>query len=977
MGEPARQLYDDDYSPEAVTRPDLHALEGGGQSSTPKRGHLHSVGEDGGNGSLSPENLNEAEQSAPSPQTSVPESNEQSSVAEPSLFTDDSSPKGGMIARLSRRKRGIAIGTVVSIVGGGTAFFSIASGPWQVIQYAQTFMPSFSNHEKAGSSRMSGLYRWARTSEVGETRVSFVGSKIVARMRANLANDGITISSTGYSGQMKSLIIETKKNSLYSSVDDAAKNREAIARDNGVALEKVRQINGLNGGKFHIDLSSASITEKRAILRAHIENQNYGKIISAAKFRTLTKFYDAPSWLHPIKRLSTTIDGKIDGRIANSEFFKARQAERAAKISARTSEANARAEVIKGKLKTTAGVAGALLLGSAALCVAKDVASQIPDINRDNIIVPSMKSAVDIISLGSQTMLGKDIDMNQLGEVVKNFTDSDGKTVWESKALQSEMGETGGTDIDPNIKQAFSPNNTAANFEKELDQYGANSACSGIGQAIQTVGGAALLILGPGGWAAKGVQTVASAAAIAAITEFVPKLLADEPLTGTPHQGPKGGNVDAYGAREVANTAYRATGGAELSSTDSAILKKDRQAEDKLDFQSRSFARRVFDVYDRRSVIAKFIDKQSSSPTQNFANFARGLLSGPAHISSLFSALSAPAMAAADVPYEYGFPEYGFSKEDLGKTILEDPYANADEAVKILTGSDGQKYKDRAKTCFGVDIAKKEGIGWDATHVGDINPSSAKYSEEKCVDSDNPDWLRIRMFIFDTRTMVSYACYEGDDASCSDTGFSGSPSSTTTPVPATQTTGTTNGDSIYILGDSLSIGMKSQGDLEAKLKSTGWVNTTVQAYCGRHLKGTGDRCGSENPAPFDGLGQVDQPDDKALIGAASSIVISLGTNDYASTTFKTDATALIDKIRGLNKTATLYWINLYAADSVRAPKLPAMNAALQELVLSKNIIVIDWAAVASPSYADSGDGIHPTDHYDDMADVVTDTIGGP
>src|SRR5689334_15590503 len=60
MAEPGR-VYDDDSSGEAVTRPDLKALEGGGETSEPRRAHLQEAGSGFYNSDGDSDNLDDQE----------------------------------------------------------------------------------------------------------------------------------------------------------------------------------------------------------------------------------------------------------------------------------------------------------------------------------------------------------------------------------------------------------------------------------------------------------------------------------------------------------------------------------------------------------------------------------------------------------------------------------------------------------------------------------------------------------------------------------------------------------------------------------------------------------------------------------------------------------------------------------------------------------------------------------------------------
>lgn len=192
-------------------------------------------------------------------------------------------------------------------------------------------------------------------------------------------------------------------------------------------------------------------------------------------------------------------------------------------------------------------------------------------------------------------------------------------------------------------------------------------------------------------------------------------------------------------------------------------------------------------------------------------------------------------------------------------------------------------------------------------------------------------------------------------------------------------TGTTNvadttNPNIYVLGDSLTAGMKA-ADLEGKLKAKGWQQITIAGACGRNLKVDKDKsCDRPAISPMlGGLQQIDQQGDQTAIKAAGTVVVGLGTNDAGDPSFRLNVETMIDKIRALNATTNIYWVNLFSTHD-QAPKYPPMNQILTELSSSKNFKIIDWASAGPPSY-DPGN-IHPR-NYDAMAQYVVDSIGSP
>lgn len=685
-------------------------------------------------------------------------------------YTGDEAPSRFRRLRgVFTRRRAAAGGGVVVIAVGGVMLFGVSQGPLQVIHLSQTLMKNFQGQESAGKSRMRQIYRWAKTGDVGETRLSFLQSRSLTRLNGALDKVGVTVSKTNsITNQIEAARIDVEKNPNYRGLTE----KQAIAQIEkdypNAKVNKIGGAGGLDGKGLVVAVRDPGVSGSNKLIVESIglaaDEGHLSKIRAGMGTRTLEIYYQAPKWWHPIKRLDAIVDNK------KAAAYKSWSDKRNKKIAERSEKAKARTAKLRQKFGESKSVTigSSALLVAGGLCVARDVATEIPEINRESVVIPSMASAADAISLGDQIKSGDDFSIDQIGAIVKAFTGKDGKNIWQAKALQSELGNKGGEEIDPNIKQAFSPDNSATEIKNTIDSLGGDAICSTLGQVVQGVSGAALLVLGPGGWIAKGVNTAAGAGLVAAVTEFLPKLLAEDSLTGMPHEGPKGGNVDAYGARELANTSFRASGGAPLTKQQSASLKKDLQLEDERDFRSKSFAERIFDLEDNRSLFGSMVTKTSVYNNSNLVKIAGSLFSWPSALGSL-----SPKSLAANTgeSYDYGFPEYGFSKEDLANSDIQNPYANAEKVAQLLDGSDAEDYIKKADTCFGVELSKGEN-GWNAIAKRDVNPTNDTYNDASCADSSDPNWLRMRFFIFDTRLATIDDCYYGEEDSCKDIGIS-------------------------------------------------------------------------------------------------------------------------------------------------------------------------------------------------------------
>lgn len=176
-----------------------------------------------------------------------------------------------------------------------------------------------------------------------------------------------------------------------------------------------------------------------------------------------------------------------------------------------------------------------------------------------------------------------------------------------------------------------------------------------------------------------------------------------------------------------------------------------------------------------------------------------------------------------------------------------------------------------------------------------------------------------------------------------------------------------NRNNIYVLGDSLTVGMKEKGALQEKLEQKGWQNVTIQATNGYNIA--------------DSLAKVDE--DTAKVSQAGTIVVALGTNRDAD--FQARLIELINKLKTMAPDATIYWLNVYTPDG---PYLDGgvaennrVNRIIEEQSAELGFNVIDWEteATANPNlYPFLGDNVHHTERgYEGKAQFLADTLGQP
>jgi lysophospholipase L1-like esterase len=183
-------------------------------------------------------------------------------------------------------------------------------------------------------------------------------------------------------------------------------------------------------------------------------------------------------------------------------------------------------------------------------------------------------------------------------------------------------------------------------------------------------------------------------------------------------------------------------------------------------------------------------------------------------------------------------------------------------------------------------------------------------------------------------------------------------SAATTPVVTGQP------GSVYMIGDSITEGIAGAG-VATRLQEIGWQPTTIDASAGRSITGGGLTGSDRQPA----LAALDN--DKTTIQSARVIFVGLGTNPGGSinqTTYATNISTFVDKIRTFNSTAPIYWLNVI---SPAIPDKNARNATLTQQSTAKNFKIID----ATNLPLTFPDNIHPAD-YTVLRDKVVESLIG-
>lgn len=673
-------------------------------------------------------------------------------------------------------KKRASIGIIISLlaligIGGSTMIQSS-----KAVHLAQLLGLPERTQDNTNDLRIVALYRFMRSGEPGENRVGLGGSLLYHRTVANLQKQGITIGSEGTRQRLGDITLDINKvpgleGLSYDQKLNKIANDFKIERQNLV----VRGSGSITVPKEFLDINSKQILLKTLNL------SNKGAVSRAMNSRNFAKWFGEFSWFHPMRKTQESLATKIDSSLAERKAKK--QIENEA-VTAPSAEDQSKINSFKEKLQGSSGfkVGVSSLAVADGVCMVKEVAEGVSYVQYASAVLPTQKASLKYKALGAQNQSGDDFRSSTLGDELSTLTDKDGRDVFSARSLNALAGSNKGVDMDEGLKSAFDDENKAASIVEAMNSIpGVSAACSPIGIGIQTVVGVALLATGgAGNFIVKGVTSTGSSLVIGRVISFAQNLFAKDLSKAVMSGGPLGGNLLAHGAMSFAGSSARSFGGVAFGAVASEEIRSQRIAEYKDEFNKSNFIDRAFNVYDQRSLASSVIDQTPSSSTQILGSLASSF-----KVSSLIGGLFNfdRKAYAEERPYNWSLKEYGFSAKILNDKKYEDPYQNAEKVVSFIEGS---SYKERALACFGANIYKDQTGKWSVTTDQDTNPASAEYHQANCGDESEENWIRVRLFILDTKNMNAIFCFEakeneeGAQEACADTGLgSGTETQTT------------------------------------------------------------------------------------------------------------------------------------------------------------------------------------------------------
>ncbi len=757
---------------------------------------------------------------------------EKESDSASSYYKSDSSSSdrkdGNNKARL--RKRVALAGALSGVLGGGLGFagLGIVSGPLQFIHWGQNLVGNhYEEKSDQSDSRMYTLLRNMRLWAAGtpeRTRMGMLANVYADKIESRFRGSGVITNFNNRTGFSNKIVIDPSK---FQSTDN--KFRGGTQQDLITYLQDERGIRATAANASNniiIDPNQPGFGYKKNlfIYKSAAITAGYGKRVGAIVAR-IFGVRTGVSW-HPIQKAQRKLATRTERRAAllNERDSKLRNANpvrvgstvpvgengqpspelegAAAELEAIQEEAReAESKFSQGdksaldafRNSTKARLAGGGLGVIGLLCLALFFAENTDEIDQRQKELVMVRMAANAVAVGDQLKSSsEDLDGNTetlefLGELM--IDEEKRTTVFDAMSYNAEMGKGRvGVEI-PETGKIGDEGNVVTRILTAIP--GLEAFC---GAAGTLVGGTILFVVGGllGGFIREALFAIVAIAAIGTIANWIADIFAAVPVDPNA-QGADKGNYENYGARLGANDMGNANAGLPMTDADADNLSGIQRAAQAEEFQSKSLAYKLFNTEDSQSVIGQFIDSQKPDPGANVANAASSFLNIGKSFGSMFSKPLLASVGAAPLsPYNYGFPNIGFTEEEMNNPRYLDTFANVNRAADLLEGEKGPEYIERAKNCFGVTIQQKvyddeierwrispPAEGASPTRKTILDPANKCYGEgttdnleeNKIAAMEDVDWMDMRIFIIDSNVANALGCEAGDKEACCDVGM--------------------------------------------------------------------------------------------------------------------------------------------------------------------------------------------------------------
>lgn len=934
---------------------------------------------------------------------------------------DDNNEKSSRLSRLRSSAAGLSSNRKALFIGAGTG------GVFIVVIFALIMLSSLKVMHfgevlsAAGYARLNGVFQERSTqimfdnaATVGEGNISLRGRTIIDRVK--FRNLDQQIAKLGQEGKVKFVLDDGNLQGIQLPESNKSITLDGITKDLGygekftdiskgwsklnpqdyrrvaaVRSEFVKQVKtGVNEG-----LATESRAVRGRVVKTIADNSGFkwsrwrnkareyvGLKPTEAAVKNMVEGVEDTS---PSKPLDTGIEqiDKAASDFKNGEKIKANIEKNGGTFDLAKFEADISADMIKGqKVQKAAGEIGIGVMIATVGCMANQAFSRVDEVAANN-----EKSAENMsfmqMSARDQQARGESVD-EAIGAEAATLNGAD-----QSPYYQYANGQpvTNPDSVDtPRIKPKYSgiadfisfisnPLNLAPGgslLPEGFKEQSAEKFCGALlspqgaataavaevgvqaGFAFLTGGGSAAASQGAGRAAldifitslkdagistARGLVSKKAVGTLAALTaydfglQFVARQLSGADFAGT-DVGASKFEKTAVGTSLLQSKRLRAVGGAPITNEEAAQVDQPYQKQKQAYWNSKGTFARYLAIENPKSLLGQVsavLPSNSNSATSSVASMFShigSMLSGSMFKPILASmGLGNSASAATEYNPYFDIQQWGFSPDEMEKIRNDPSYSFFNNLDRIsdakITELDAKYSKCFDPATLQVEVEKLTECSKDELRKDD---EMFRYRLTK-LDDDI-----IKMLEQDPETIGQEEVAE---------------------------TAQPTNNKIYVVGDSLTVGMRDSGALSTKLSTVGWQPTQIQATVGDRVE--------------DAVPKVDA--DKSNVAAAGTVVVMLGTN--TSTDFPGKIKSMVEKIKSINSSATIYWMNAKTDKSDYGD----INKAIQDQSTPLGYKVIDWASeytTNKAAYPGGGDGIHlSAKGYNAKADYLVKILGPP
>ncbi|HTE57650.1 MAG TPA: D-alanyl-D-alanine carboxypeptidase family protein [Verrucomicrobiae bacterium] len=389
------------------------------------------------------------------------------------------------------------------------------------------------------------------------------------------------------------------------------------------------------------------------------------------------------------------------------------------------------------------------------ICAARGIGDQWQKLMYARIALPLARLGVAFISISSQIMSGDKVSMHEVSAMAIMLHDKN--LPWNSaRSIQYELGRTPtGPDMPKSSRLSRIGNKPA--FFDIVDRLPVGTAC----KINNNVVGGLVISFATGGIVLDSIMTGLGAIGIDPVGDGISSIISwavGQPLKAIP-TGALLGNYANYGSLLGSFNQFLGIGARVLTSEEGMQLREERLAAEKIDFETKPIATRIFDPTEPRSVAGQAFIGAPKTGSEAFASLSNALWKFPSTVATMFTKLTFKHAGAAGT-YDYGVDYVGFTSAEMNDARFIDPYAN-DNTVEPQLAELNEKYGK----CFGttIDPTSKQIITDKVPNYFEDDFSPCRITPE---NSEYTTFTQYRFYLLGKAVERSMECWGGIEDSC-------------------------------------------------------------------------------------------------------------------------------------------------------------------------------------------------------------------